>query len=319
MWSGSPGPMPNLPRSPSLSPTHLSHLQMSIPTIKLNDGTEVPSVAYGTGTALFGQDCANSIKLAIDCGFTHLDGAQAYGNEASLGAGIKAAGKTRSELYIVTKLKSPLGAAQVKASLVESLQKLGVDFVDLFLIHSPRPLAPEDGTLPELWQAMEAVHAEGLAKSIGVSNFTVQDLKAILPGAKIIPSVNQIEMHPYIWKAAEPIVKYGRENGNITPASYGGLTPLVRAAGGPVDEVLPAIVERLSKISGKPVTAAQVLGKWVLQKGAIVVTTSSKEERIKEYLQTSKVPDLTAEEIEAIDVAGAKLHKRVFMRHVFGE
>ncbi|KAJ7444915.1 NADP-dependent oxidoreductase domain-containing protein [Mycena latifolia] len=292
---------------------------MSIPTIQLNDGTKIPSIAYGTGTALFGQDCANSIKLAIDCGFTHLDGAQAYGNEDSLGDGIKAAGKARSELYIVTKLKSPLGAAKVKASLVESLQKLGVEYVDLFLIHSPRPLAPEDGTLSELWRAMEAVHAEGLAKSIGVSNFTVEDLKAILPGAKIIPSVNQIELHPYVWKAAEPIVKYGRENGNITPVSYGGLTPLVRAAGGPVDAVLPPIVERLSKALGKPVTAAQVLGKWVSQKGAIVVTTSSKEARIKEYLETSNVPDLTVDEIQAIDAAGARLHKRVFMRHVFNE
>jgi diketogulonate reductase-like aldo/keto reductase len=137
---------------------------------------------------------------------------------------------------------------------------------------------------------MEAVHAEGLAKSIGVSNFTVDDLKAILPGAKIVPSVNQIEIHPsvapiiascfktemfysYVWKAAEPIVQYGRENGNITPVSYGGLTPLVRAAGGPVDQVLVPIVERLSTVYGKPVSAAQVLGKWVSQRGAIVVTS----------------------------------------------
>ncbi|KAJ7172291.1 NADP-dependent oxidoreductase domain-containing protein [Mycena filopes] len=292
---------------------------MSPATVTLNDGTQIPAIAFGTGTALFGRDAENSIKLAINLGFTHLDGAQAYDNEDSLGAGIKAAGKPRSELYIVTKLKSGLGAAQVKPSLVESLRKLGVDYVDLFLIHSPRPLKPEDGTLQELWQAMEAVHAEGLAKSIGVSNFTVDDLKAILPGAKIIPSVNQIEIHPYVWKAVEPTVVYGRENGNITPASYGGLTPLVRAAGGPVDLVLPPIVERLTEVLGKPVTPAQVLSKWVSHKGAIVVTTSSKEARIKEYLETSQVPDLTAEEIQAIDDAGAKLHKRIFMRHVFGE
>ncbi|KAJ7709715.1 NADP-dependent oxidoreductase domain-containing protein [Mycena rosella] len=246
---------------------------MSNPTIKLNDNTEVPSIAYGCGTALFNKDCTSSIKQAIDCGFFHLDGAQAYGNEQFLGAGIKAAGKARSELYIVTKLKSGVGSgtAQVKASLVESLQKLGA--VDLYLIHSPRPLA-ENGTLPELWAAMEAVHAEGLAKSIG----------AILQGAKI-PCVNQIEIHPL-------------------------------DAGGPVDEVLLPIVERLSKAFGKPVTAAQVLGKWVSQKGAFTVTgvvegTSSKEDRLKEYLETFK--------IEAIDAAGAKLHKRIFMKHVFGE
>jgi diketogulonate reductase-like aldo/keto reductase len=134
---------------------------------------------------------------------------------------------------------------------------------------------------------MEAVHTEGLAKSIGVSNFTVEDLKAIA-GSKIAPAVNQIELHPsavprpfydmaeilyrYIWKAAEPIVKYGRENGGTVPASYGGLSPLVRAAGGPVDEVLPPIAERLGKALGKPVTPAQVLSKWVSHKGAIVVT-----------------------------------------------
>ncbi|KAJ7510050.1 NADP-dependent oxidoreductase domain-containing protein [Mycena galericulata] len=293
------------------------------PSLKLLDGSEIPSLAYGTGTALFGKDCANAIKLAIDCGFTHLDGAQIYNNEDSLGAGIKAAGKPRSELYIVTKLKPGLGGAQVKPSLVESLQKLGVDYVDLFLVHSPRPnKAPAPGDKPidlvELWQAMEAVQAEGLAKSIGVSNFGLEDLKTIVPGAKVVPSVNQIELHPYIWKAAEPVVKYCLEHG-ITPESYGGLSPLVRAPGGPVDEVLPAIEERLGKELGRPVTSSQVLSKWISQKGAIVVTTSSKEARIKEYLAVTGVPDLTPEELEAIEAAGAKLPKRFFMRAVYGE
>jgi diketogulonate reductase-like aldo/keto reductase len=167
----------------------------------------------------------------------------------------------------------------------------GVDSVDLFLIHAPPrgPVKPENGTIQDLWRAMEAVHAEGLAKSIGVSNFTVDDLKAILPSAKIVPSVNQIEIHPsalpqlpydvslricrYVWKdAAEPIVRYGLENGGIVPASYGGLSPLFRAAGGPIDEVLPAIMKRLKEAHRKPVTSAQVLAKWITHKGAIVVT-----------------------------------------------
>ncbi|KAJ7273315.1 NADP-dependent oxidoreductase domain-containing protein [Mycena rebaudengoi] len=293
---------------------------MSIPTFKLNDGTQIPIFGFGTGTALFGKDSKDAIKRAIENGFTHLDGAQVYGNEASLGEGIKAAGKPPSELFIVTKLnfkKSPLGPSQVRDLLVQSLKDLGVPHVDLFLIHSPRPL-PE-GTLPQLWQAMEAVHAEGLTKSIGVSNFRVEDLQAILPTAKIVPSVNQIELHPYVWKAVEPVVKYGLEHGNITPVSYGGLTPIVRAAGGPLDEVLPPIAARLGKDFGKPVTSAQVLSKWILQKGALLVTTSNKAERIREYLATSQVPDLTAEEIAAIDEAGGRLHKRVFMGHVFDE
>ncbi|KAJ6470063.1 oxidoreductase [Mycena vitilis] len=269
-------------------------------TIKLNDGTEIPNLAFGTGMALLKKDCTDSVKLAIDCGFTHLDTAQAYLNEASVGAAVRQAGKPRSELYIVTKLKSRLGAAQVKPSLVESLQKLGS--VDLFLVHTPR--LPEDGsTLQEVWQAMEVVHAEGLANSIGVSNFRIEDFEAILPGAKIIPSVNQLEIHPYVWKATEPLVKYGLEHG------------------GPMDEVLPPIAERLGKAFGKPeaVTMGQVLFKWLLQKGAIVVTTSSKEARIREYLETPSIPDLTAEESQAIDDAGAKLHKRIVGRDIFGD
>ncbi|KAJ7120498.1 hypothetical protein C8R43DRAFT_83083 [Mycena crocata] len=142
---------------------------------------------------------------------------------------------------------------------------------------------------------MEAVHAEGLTRSIGVSNFSIEDLKAFLPGAKVVPVCNQLEIHPwvaytsltdvpktfhrYVWKAGEPIVRYGREHGRITAVSYGGLTPIVRvaAANGPVDEVLPPIVERLSQVLGKPVTAAQVLSKWISHKGAIVVTWVMKE------------------------------------------
>ncbi|KAK7031855.1 Aldo-ket-red domain-containing protein [Favolaschia claudopus] len=283
----------------------------TIPTIKLNDGNAVPAIAFGTGSKLFGQDCASSVQLAIDCGFTHLDGAQVYGNEAFLGEGIKRSGKARSELFIVTKLQPGTKPREVRASLVESLRKLGLDFVDLFLIHSPL-MKPEDGTLQELWKAMEAVHAEGLAKSIGVSNFMIDDLKAVLSVAKVVPSVNQMELHPYTWKDAGLAVEYGLANGGITPASYGGLSSIFRAAGGPVDQVVTPMVERLSKEYGKSVTPAHVLFKWILQKGGIVVTTSSKEERLKEYLETFQAPDLTAEDIRAIDQAGTEKSERFY-------
>ncbi|KAK7020462.1 Aldo-ket-red domain-containing protein [Favolaschia claudopus] len=281
----------------------------STPTIKLNNGIDVPALAFGTGTALYGKNCADSIKLAIQSGFTHLDGAQAYRNEEFLGEGVKASGKPRSELYIVTKLKPGVKPTEVKASLVESLRLFGLDFVDLFLIHTP----PKDDTLQELWQAMEGVHADGLAKSIGVSNFMLDHLKTIMQTAKIVPAVNQIELHPYDWKDVEAVVKYGLENG-VVPASYGGLSSLFRAAGGPVDQALLPITERLQKVSGKPVTSSQVLFKWLLHKGAIVVTTSSKEARIKEYLETALVPDLTVEEIQSIDEAGAKQPQMFFKR-----
>ncbi|KAG6860950.1 hypothetical protein C0995_005614 [Termitomyces sp. Mi166 len=290
---------------------------MTIRTITLNDGTAIPWLAFGTGTALYGKNAAEPIRVAIENGITHLDGAQAYNNEDSIGAGVKASGKPRSELFIVTKLKA-LGPGQtVKQALEESLTKLAVDYVDLFLIHSPHP-ANQQGKLKDLWKAMEGVKKEGLVKSIGVSNFRVEDLKDILEIAEVVPAVNQIELHPYVWKAAEPIVKFSKEKG-IVIASYGGQTPVARVPGGPVDEVLVRIRERIQTTYGQSVTHGQILSKWLIQKDIIVVTTTSKVSRMKEFLATEAVPDLTAEEIQKIEEAGGKLHKRIFMRQVFGE
>lgn len=158
--------------------------------ITLNDGRTIPWLGFGTGTALYGKDATNLVTQAITSGLTHLDGAQMYRNEDTLGAAIKASGKPRSELFITTKLNTTPGL-EVKASLQESLQKLQVDHVDLFLIHSPHP-ANEQGLLQGLWKQMEEVQAAGLATSIGVSNFRVQDLEDILKIAKVVPAVNQV-------------------------------------------------------------------------------------------------------------------------------
>ncbi|PPR02060.1 hypothetical protein CVT24_011159 [Panaeolus cyanescens] len=292
------------------------HSKMSAKLFTLNDGAQVPWLGFGTGTALYGKDALAFVHAAIDAGVVHLDGAQIYRNEDTLGAGIKASGKPRSELFITTKLSPNLPAGvSVRDSLVDSLAKLGIDFVDLFLIHSPVPAANE-GRLADLWRQMEEVKREGLAKSIGVSNFRVQDLKLILETGTIVPAANQIELHPHVWKAAEPIVKFSQDNG-IAIQSYGGLTPIVRVQNGPLDPVLEEIRQRLETTRGAPVSAGQVLTKWLLHKNAIVVTTTSKVHRIKEFQDVENVPDLTAEEIEAIEEAGGKLHKRQYMGHVF--
>jgi diketogulonate reductase-like aldo/keto reductase len=276
-------------------------------TITLNDSNTVPWIAYGTGTALFAKDVANYVKTAIASGFIHLDGAQVYANEESLGAGIAASGKSRSELYVTTKLGKLAEGESVEASLKGSLQKLGLDYVDLFLIHWP---TPHEGRLQEVWKEMEKVKKDGLAKSIGVSNFKVNHLKQILDGATIKPAVNQIEYHPYLYKATEPIVDFCQEH-NIVIASFGGLTPIVRTKG-PLDTILPTIRGRLEKTRGEPVTEGQVLLKWLQAKNILIVTTSTKEERIKEYLDTVNVPPLTPEEIQIIDDTGSKFHNRFF-------
>jgi diketogulonate reductase-like aldo/keto reductase len=283
----------------------------------LNDGSKIPSLAFGTGTALYGKDAADFVRVAIDNNITHLDGAQMYNNEDTLGAGIKASGKSRSELFVVTKLNTLQPGQTIKESLEGSLAKLSLDYVDLFLIHTPAQFRKEKN-LSQVWAGMEEVKQAGLAKSIGVSNFNVEDLKTILETAKVVPSVNQIEFHPYVYKAAEPIFKFCQEHG-ILIESFGGQTPIVRVKGGPIDPVLASIRERLEKAHGGPVSTGQVLSKWILAKNAVVITTTSKQSRIQEFLDTENVPDLTAEEVDAIETAGAKLHKRIYLPHLFDE
>ncbi|KAJ3514355.1 hypothetical protein NLJ89_g2431 [Agrocybe chaxingu] len=289
-------------------------------TFTLKSGATIPWLGFGTGTALYQKDAAASVQAAIENGITHLDGAQMYNNEDTLGAGIKASGKPRSELFVTTKLDGRvLGDKTITETLKDSLAKLGLDYVDLFLIHDPTPatkISPQ--TLGAWWAELEEIQRAGLAKDIGVSNFKVEDLKIILESGKVVPAANQIELHPYVWKAAEPIVKLCHEKG-IVVESYGGLTPIVRVQNGPLDPILASIRERVEKTRGAAVSTGQILTKWLLQKEIVVVTTTTKVERIREFLDVENVPDLTPEEIQAIDEGGSKLHKRVFMGHVFGE
>lgn len=158
-------------------------------SFELNDGATIPWLGFGTGTAFWGQDAKNAVVQAIQAGVTHLDGAQMYKNEETLGAGIIEAGVPREKLFITTKLNELPEGKTVRETLVESLKKLGVDCVDLFLIHSPHHHPRQ---LLEVWKALEDAKRDGLAKSIGVSNTTVKDLQQILDTGGIVPAVNQV-------------------------------------------------------------------------------------------------------------------------------
>ena len=166
--------------------------------LTLNDGTKAPWIAFGTGSALFRKNAENGVKIAIQNGFTHLDGAQRYENEDSLGAGVVASGKPRSELYITTKLcLGALVAGETPMSaLKKSLEKLKMEYVDLYLIHQPG-LFCVNLTLKDVWKGMEKAKAAGLTKSIGVSNFMADHLKEILEVATILPAVNQVEIYSF--------------------------------------------------------------------------------------------------------------------------
>ncbi|KAH7911497.1 NADP-dependent oxidoreductase domain-containing protein [Hygrophoropsis aurantiaca] len=284
---------------------------MSVPGISFNDGHQVPWIAFGTGTALYQQDATEAVKIALENGFTHLDGAQMYNNETTLGAGIVASGKPRSEIFVTTKLTKLQSGQTAKTALEDSLKKLGLQQVDLYLIHSPSH-HQGPGRLGQVWKEMEECQSEGLTKSIGVSNFQPQHLKEILEVGSISPAVNQIELHPYVWKSLQSVLDMHAKHGIVT-SSYGGLSPLFREKGGPLDPVVEKIRSRLETTRGSPVSDGQVLNKWMQQKKILVVTTSSKPKRIREYLDTINVPDLTPEESDLIETTGSKLHKKFFV------
>ncbi|KIO14560.1 hypothetical protein M404DRAFT_991321 [Pisolithus tinctorius Marx 270] len=235
--------------------------------IHLNDGNQLPWIAFGTGTALNGRDATESVLRAIDNGFIHIDTAEGYRNEASVGRAIKYSGKLRSELYITTKLGKLQPGETVRSALLTSLKKLNLGYVDSYLVHSP---AFFPGRLQQIWKEMEEVKRQGLAKSIGVSNFYVEHLE-VLAVATIIPAVNQIELHPYVWKSAKPTIAFDKERGIVT-SSFSGLSSIVRFPGGPVDAAIKQIRARLEKTRGAPVSDAQVLIKWLKQNGMLVVT-----------------------------------------------
>jgi len=200
----------------------------------------------------------------------------------------------------------------VRDTLVESLAQLQLDYVDLFLVHTPLQFYKEPGALKAVWKDMEEVKKEGLTRSIGVSNFRVAQLREIIDGAEILPSINQLEFHPYVYKEVLPILELQKEYGIVT-ASYGGLSPISRSKGGPLDPVLASIAKRLSDTTGKLFNAAQVLYLWQREKGIVIVTTTSKESRLPETLNTfDDPPRLTDEEIGLIDEAGAKEYHRFF-------
>ncbi|KAG8857333.1 hypothetical protein FRB96_005820 [Tulasnella sp. 330] len=280
---------------------------MTLDPIKLNDGRKViriPSIAFGTGSALRGRDAVEYVVQAIYAGFSHIDTAQAYQNESSTGAALKETGIARNDVWITTKFYylGPSGL-NVRDALVESLSRMSLEYVDLYLIHSPPP------NIPETWGEMEMTLKEGLTKSIGVSNFNVEQLELLMMDASVVPAVNQILFNPYQLGEMLPVLQYCKEHGIVVEA-YGPLTSITKAPDGPVDAPVKKAADRLKA------TPAQVLLLWVRQKGCVIVTTSSKAERLEEYLGIAELGPLTDEEMRAIDEAGLKGAPRSLLQFI---
>ncbi|KAJ9098979.1 hypothetical protein QFC20_005797 [Naganishia adeliensis] len=276
---------------------------MPFKTIKLNDGRQIPEIGFGTWK--IPQDVTSQqVQQGIEVGFDHVDTAQVYRNEVEAGQGIRDTGLKREQLWITTKW-SGVDDKPVRQSCLESLEKLGVDYVDLYLIHSPRLCK---GDIAGTWAQFELLKKEGLVKSIGVSNFTVDDLKTLLKTAKIKPVVNQILLHPYVIKQQTPLLEFMQDH-DIAPEGYSSLIPLTSRTGGPVDKPVADIGKRLK------VEPEQVLLAWSRAKGAIIITTSSRKDRLERYLAVGDI-HLTDEDVDAIDRAGKKGEKDKAMREM---
>ncbi|CAK7197719.1 hypothetical protein SEUCBS139899_000367 [Sporothrix eucalyptigena] len=298
------------------TPADAARYAKYLPNVKLNDGTEIPIVSYGLGTAnyrgtrtSFEQKIVDDTVVAVKAGFKHLDGAEVYGNEEELGAAIKASGVPRERLYIVTKY-NPKPDGTVEEAFALSLKKLGVHHVDLYLIHSPFWKDATDEQIQSRWAELEAIQASGRATSIGVSNFLQKHLEPLLKTAKVKPAINQIEFHPYLQHG--DLVPFHRKHG-IAVSAYAPLTPIVRAKGGPVD----AIYAKLAKKYG--VTEGDIGLRWVIDQGIVTITTSSNAERLQNYLPHLLSFELTPAEVKEITDAGNTHHFRAFWTTTFNK
>jgi diketogulonate reductase-like aldo/keto reductase len=255
-------------------------------TVTLNNGVNMPGFGLGV-FQVSNEDTILSVQNAIEAGYISIDTAQIYGNEAGVGEGLRrglaATGKKREEIFITSKVwNHQLDYDQTISAFNESLLKLGLDYLDLYLIHWPG-----NNEYLESWRAMEALYAEGKIKAIGVSNFAVHHLESLLAVAKVTPGLNQVELHPRL--AQKEVRAFGKAHGIATEA----WSPLMQ---GQLlqDETILALAEKYQK------SAAQIILRWHIQNDIIVIPKSVKKERI---ISNAAVFDfsLSAEDLAQID------------------
>lgn len=242
-------------------------------TYTLNNGVKIPCVGFGTWRAEGGEEAYNSVRWALDAGFRHIDTARAYKNEESVGKAVKDSGIPRKEIFITSKLNNPdHGYKNTVEAFNKTLDLLQTDYLDLYLIHWPNPIAFRNNwqeANAESWKAFEEFYNQGKIKAIGVSNFWIHHIEELLKTAKIIPQVNQIKLCP--GQTQDEVVKYCQEK-NILLEAY---SPF---GAGSVFEC--AEMQELSKKYNKSI--AQICTMWSLQNGFLPLPKSVTQSRIKD-------------------------------------
>ncbi|KAL7791471.1 aldo-keto reductase [Trichoderma ceciliae] len=288
-------------------------------TFSLNNGEKVPAVGLGTFQGNEGNSkVKDAVKMALQLGYRHIDGASAYGNEKEIGEAIKESGIPRHEIFVTSKLAQTWHEpADVQRALELSLKDLQMDYVDLYLMHFPhaykagennqtirhpsgngKPVIDYDLSkrYPETWRAMEQLVDLGLAHSIGLSNFNILKTKRILEIAKIIPAVNQVEIHPYL--PQQELFEFSAKHGILLMAHQplgGRPVEVVRGS----DEQFPTADLKIIEIAARrEISPAQVCLSWAVQRGLPVVPKSVQLVHMKQNLQLTR---LSGEDFHAVD------------------
>lgn len=252
-------------------------------TVELHNGIRMPYLGLGTWRSRDGREVINSVHWALEAGYRHIDTAAIYQNETGIGEAIRSGGVARQDIFLVSKVwNGDQGYASTLKAFDTSLQQLGTDYLDLYLIHWP-----VKGKYRETWRALEQLYADGRVRAIGVSNFLKHHLEDLMAAADIVPMVNQVEFHPRLQQAS--LMEFCKTH-NIR---YEAWSPLMQ---GRVTELksLRSIAEKYGK------TFAQVVLRWNLQKGIVTIPKSVHPERIRQNAELFDF-SLAPEDIKEID------------------
>ena len=265
-----------------------------VSTLTLNNGVRLPALGLGVFQTP-AEETRAAVEPAISAGYRHIDTAAAYGNERQVGEAVRSSGLDRSEVFLETKIWiSDYGYDQTLHGFEKSARKLGVDQIDLLILHQALP-SQFELTL-EAYRALETLLADGKVRAIGVSNFMVDHLTTLLEKATVVPAVNQIEVHPYFQQ--RQVQAFSAEHGILTQAwsPIGGITFYRDGEHSSTlqDPVIGGIAEAHAK------TSAQVMLRWHLQRGRSVIPKSTKPQRIAENIDVFDF-ELSSEELAAID------------------
>jgi 2,5-diketo-D-gluconate reductase A len=260
----------------------------SVPTIRLNNGVEIPQLGFGV-FQIKPADTVEATRTALETGYRHIDTAQMYGNEKEVGQAVRESGIDRGEVFVTSKLNNNRQERDdILRSFDQSLADLGFDYLDLFLIHWPLPAVSD---YVKRWNVMEEIYASGRAKAVGVSNFQPAHLRRVIDETGTVPAVNQIELHPYLTQR-EPRDVHAEHD--IATEAW---SPLAKGGDLLKEQVVTSLAEKYGR------TAAQIVLRWHVQLGNVVIPKSVTPSRVRENfdLFDFELADDDVESISALD------------------